>query len=173
MHFFRHSDRIDIGKILHDVFRPKMAELFSCGLRLLTHVIQSSTYNLANSNKCIRLSQARLCERHFWLCWPTKTCSSGAGVVWKWKHVAVEELAYFSQHVVSRPDKSVARQRKWEHLQVKQIAKQSKFRHEWPGARGLLLQTSARFIQDNIELSLNLKIAATSGHVRHFTIYRL
>ena len=51
-------------------------------------------------------------------------------MVWKWKHVAVEQLAYFSQHVVSRPDKSVARQRKREHVRVKQIAKQSKFRHE-------------------------------------------
>ena len=25
------SDRIDIGKLYHDVFRSKMAELFSCG----------------------------------------------------------------------------------------------------------------------------------------------
>ena len=61
-------------------------------------------------------------------------------MVWKWKHVAVEQQDLtFSQHVVSRPDKSVARQRKREHLRVKQIAKQSKFRHEWPGARALLL----------------------------------
>ena len=52
-------------------------------------------------------------------------------MVWKWKHVAVEQQDLtFSQHVVSRPDKSVARQRKREHLRVKQIAKQSKFRHE-------------------------------------------
>ena len=51
------------------------------------------------------------------------------------------------------PDNPVARQRMREHLRVKQIAKQRKFRHEGlvEFYRVLLLQTPSRLIQDNTE----------------------
>ena len=81
-----------------------------------------------------------------------KTCCHTPGTAKKQTELLLPTWRGLEMETLS-PDNPVARQRMREHLRVKQIAKQRKFRHEGlvEFYRVLLLQTPSRLIQDNTE----------------------